>query len=269
MSTEVSAESSISLDCVRRVPAACKSESEYPGWQTSSHVPSGSASRIRKSFCWSSIPVTAMPTVPSVETIPSSFSARRNSAANIWKAITPAERNQSPGVPNTIPWASFVAAQTDFLSRECRKLSPPAAPVARHAETCGYACGCQDASARCRETGSCESVLPLPAGFLPQKSACELRPWQIASGWCGSAASHSVSEGRFAVSGTPSISTTWHPVLRLGCALARSIAASVAFALAMSVAEVTMPDRLPSMIARFTPEVRPKSSAFTMRRRTG
>jgi len=44
---------------------------------------------------------------------------------------------------------------------------------------------------------------------------------------------------------------------------------SVAFALAMSVADVTMPDRLPSMIARFTPAVRPKSSAFTISRRTG
>ena len=49
------------------------------------------------------MPVTAMPTVPSVETIPSSFIARRNSAANIWKAITPADRGHNPGEPKTIP----------------------------------------------------------------------------------------------------------------------------------------------------------------------
>jgi hypothetical protein len=70
-------------------------------------------------------------------------------------------------------------------------------------------------------------------------------------------------------SGWPSISTTWHPIASDGLSFASRTASSNAALFAISVAEVTIPRRCASMIARLTPGVRPKSSAFTMSWGTG
>src|SRR5438105_1699769 len=64
--------------------------------------------------------------------------------------------------------------------------------------------------------------------------------------------------------GSPSISTIWHPTLSCGWDLAKATASSNAEELAIRVVEVTTPARLASTMARFTPEVSPKSSALTM-----
>ena len=78
--------------------------------------------------------------------------------------------------------------------------------------------------------------------------------------------SSSVSTAPGAETGAPSTSTTWHPTERLGNARAASTASPNAGspAFAISVADVTTPSRCASTIARFTPPVRPKSSAFTI-----
>jgi hypothetical protein len=61
----------------------------------------------------------------------------------------------------------------------------------------------------------------------------------------------------------------WQPVPNEGAWEAMVMASSTARSFAMIVDEVTMPARCASAMARFTPEVIPKSSALMMRRRIG
>lgn len=56
-------------------------------------------------------------------------------------------------------------------------------------------------------------------------------------------------------------------MLKLGILFANSTASVKAPPFAIMVEEVTIPFECVSAIARFTPEVNPKSSAFTMSRR--
>lgn len=67
--------------------------------------------------------------------------------------------------------------------------------------------------------------------------------------------------------GSPSISTMWQPMLSRGTLLANSTASPNAAPLAINVEEVTTPLVWASTMARFTPEVNPKSSALMMSRR--
>jgi hypothetical protein len=69
-------------------------------------------------------------------------------------------------------------------------------------------------------------------------------------------------------SGSPSVRTTWQPILRFGACAARHTASSKARPPAIRVEEVTIPWVCASMMARFTPVVKPKSSALTMSLRT-
>src|SRR5262249_10314840 len=78
----------------------------------------------------------------------------------------------------------------------------------------------------------------------------------------------SASEGRLLATDWPSVSTTWQPVLSCGVVVAKVTASENAGPLAIMVAEVISPHQLDVAIARFTPEVSPKSSALMMRRRT-
>jgi hypothetical protein len=68
--------------------------------------------------------------------------------------------------------------------------------------------------------------------------------------------------------GTPSMSTMWHPMLSRGMVFASSTASAKAAPVAISVEDVTTPRVCASKIARFTPEVYPKSSALMISRRT-
>jgi hypothetical protein len=61
----------------------------------------------------------------------------------------------------------------------------------------------------------------------------------------------------------------WHPTLNLGIRPAISTASSKQAPVAISVAEVTMPRWWQAAIARLTPRVNPKSSAFTINRFMG
>ena len=81
----------------------------------------------------------------------------------------------------------------------------------------------------------------------------------------------SMSVGIFSTgnTGSPSTKTTWQPTPSRGAECAASIASSVAAARAISVVLVTRPAAFNSKIARFTPEVSPKSSAFTISLLTG
>ena len=71
-----------------------------------------------------------------------------------------------------------------------------------------------------------------------------------------------------AVTGTPSIRTTWQPMLNRGAVFDSSTASANAVPFAIRVEDVTTPRVCASMMARFTPEVKPKSSALTINRRT-
>jgi hypothetical protein len=57
-------------------------------------------------------------------------------------------------------------------------------------------------------------------------------------------------------------------MLKFGVRVDSSVASANALPFAISVEEVTTPCVWASTMARFTPEVNPKSSAFTIRRRT-
>ena len=81
--------------------------------------------------------------------------------------------------------------------------------------------------------------------------------------------STSVGIWRGESTGSPSTRTMWHPVPSDGFARDKSMASSVAAAFAIRVVLVSTPDWCSSTIARFTPDVRPKSSAFTIKRLTG
>ena len=66
--------------------------------------------------------------------------------------------------------------------------------------------------------------------------------------------------------GMPSTKTRWQPTPRVGLARARATASSKAEPVAMREAEVRTPAWCSSMMARLMPGVRPKSSAWRMRR---
>ena len=78
-----------------------------------------------------------------------------------------------------------------------------------------------------------------------------------------------VGISRAGSTGSPSTSTMWHPTPNEGFPCAIWMASAVAAARAIRVALVSTPDACNSTIARFTPQVRPKSSAFTIKRLTG
>src|ERR1035438_7874353 len=79
----------------------------------------------------------------------------------------------------------------------------------------------------------------------------------------------SVSRAPGGETGVPSTSTTWHPTERLGAERAAFTASSKAEPLAIKVVDETTPAVCVSTMPRFTPAVRPKSSAFTINLRTG
>src|SRR5262249_5810326 len=78
----------------------------------------------------------------------------------------------------------------------------------------------------------------------------------------------SVSEGMPLLMGSPSTRTIWQPIPNFGEFLQSATASSKARELAISVADVTTPSRFARSMARFTPEVSPKSSALMMSRGT-
>ena len=80
--------------------------------------------------------------------------------------------------------------------------------------------------------------------------------------------STSVGSWEAGKTGDPSTRTMWHPAPREGEFVASEAASVVASAKAIRVAEVRVPSRFSSRMARLTPAVRPKSSAFTMSRFT-
>src|SRR5260221_604011 len=209
-----------------------------------------------------------MPTVPSVEAIPSSLSPRRNSVANIWNAITHAERNHIPGEPSTMLPGQVRRGSKGFLTARM-----PQARAARSTgrKTCGNICVCLWLS-KWVTVMSRDWILRIWASVSRWISSAEIRRRTAATAnsfrLLRKRVDPLVKEVRPAETGSPSMSTTWQPVFRLGCVLARSAASLKARALAMIVAEVSPPELLASEMARFTPEVRPKSSALMMRRRT-
>ena len=83
------------------------------------------------------------------------------------------------------------------------------------------------------------------------------------SGWEERIATN-VSTASAGDTGDPSTNTTWQPTESFGVERASVAASSKLTPLAINVADETMPLRWVSIMARFTPAVKPKSSALTM-----
>ena len=159
----------------------------------------------------------------------------------------------------------------DCGSRRCRRPAPRARSHRAQPGKCAYVCECRRATrdAVGLQLADLRGSLRL---HLVRVDASRKRP----QGESGDAVAKRVAvfgsmrlgTRAASTSGLPSNKTTWQPTLQLGSACASSTASSNASEFAISVVEVTMPRSRASTIARFTPEVKPKSSALMMSRRT-
>ncbi len=217
----------------------------------------------------SNVPVTSIPKVPSGVTKPSRCTAFRKFLAKL---------------PNTLISAQRVQRFGRFRSSFNRKgrRGPKGFRTARTPHSTA-------ASNRGRNTfGKIWVCLCVSRCDTHSPSACTLRicadvsaPISVASSCPVNARAANtftssqnrpacVNEGTLAGgrTGSPSINTTWQPILSFGNCFARSLTSQNAGPLAIKVADVTIPSVCALTMARFTPDVNPKSSALTRRRRT-
>ena len=255
-----------STGCERAATAHPRSR----GGKPAPSCPEEGLRRCRRGAGSSRAPVATTPTAPSGVSMSAACTTRRKSLAKPSNAPAPSHRIHKFG--------RFAQGATRRSSNGLRSARTPHALAARAKgrNTWGKMCVCLCVSrwetaipAACSlQICAVTSASISRATSLPLRAAAakpvqllrkptSFRDLPIRLGTCEASST-----------GSPSTSTTWQPTLRPCAARASRTASSNSGPFAISVAEVTTPCSCASTMARFTPTVKPKSSALMMRRRT-